>query len=245
MLLGTGGPSHQSMHTQSGHSHSWPHADIYRLLQGPRLLQPANPSRQHWQRCSRWRMQVLSQEAAGDSVPSSAAESPVDRSQRRIENAQALVAEASEAASAGASTQTLQGQVLLCLAAVVLAVGRREQLMASLSQVALPDMAAAVLAVAALIRLAPSRAKMGIAHLSALLQSVFLLGSVAHDISEVKRDIKQAPPPWQPHLRTSGAPAGRSITEMTTHDNGTQQFHGYRAAGVPAHLCSSLVQICM
>jgi len=136
-------------------------------------------------------MQVLSQEAAGDSVPSSAAESPVDRSQRRIENAQALVAEASEAASAGASTQTLQGQVLLCLAAVVLAVGRREQLMASLSQVALPDMAAAVLAVAALIRLAPSRAKMGIAHLSALLQSVFLLGSVAHDISEVKRDIKQ------------------------------------------------------
>lgn len=46
----------------------------------------------------------------------------------------------------------MPAQVLLCLAAVVLAVGRREQLMASLSQVALPDMAAAVLAVAALIR---------------------------------------------------------------------------------------------
>ena len=46
-------------------------------------------------------------------------------------------------------------QALLALAVVVLAVGRWKQLLAALARVPLPDMLAAVLAVAALIRRHP------------------------------------------------------------------------------------------
>lgn len=111
--------------------------------------------------------------------------------QQSIETTQALVAEATGEASARSQRHTRQGQVLLAIAVVIFAAGRWKQILAAVSAVPRLDLLASLLVVAALLRLAPSRARLGVVHISALLQSVFLLGSLTNDISEVKADIKE------------------------------------------------------